>query len=139
VPEEGKFLKGLAVLDDIAYFGITTWAERSVRDSRDNDGELAAFDLVSNRLLWRRTVSESWTWQHPHRQFTARKPAVALHTMFMIDLELCSPMTCDSELSKPAPFSSRDQLDSADHQSTTSDEQLLLVDAAPCRSQLLVS
>lgn len=32
VPEEGKFLKGLAVLDDIAYFGITTWAERSVRD-----------------------------------------------------------------------------------------------------------
>jgi hypothetical protein len=32
VPEEGKFLKGLAVLDDVAYFGITTWAERRVRD-----------------------------------------------------------------------------------------------------------
>jgi hypothetical protein len=28
VPEEGKFLKGLAVLDDIAYFGITTWSHR---------------------------------------------------------------------------------------------------------------
>jgi outer membrane protein assembly factor BamB len=56
VPEENKFLKGLAVLDDIAYFGVTTWAERSVRDSRDNHGELAAFDLVANRLLWRRTV-----------------------------------------------------------------------------------
>jgi hypothetical protein len=59
VPEEGKFLKGLAVLDDIAYFGITTWAERSLRDSPDNDGELAAFDLVSNRLLWRRTVGDT--------------------------------------------------------------------------------
>jgi hypothetical protein len=28
VPEEGKFLKGLAVLDDIAYLGITTWSHR---------------------------------------------------------------------------------------------------------------
>jgi hypothetical protein len=57
VPEEGKFLKGLAVVDDIAYFGITTWADRSVRDSPNTHGELAAFDLVMNRLLWRRTVS----------------------------------------------------------------------------------
>jgi hypothetical protein len=56
-PGEGKFLKGLAVLDDIAYFGITTWAERSVRDSPDSHGELAAFDLVNNKLLWRRVVS----------------------------------------------------------------------------------
>lgn len=56
IPEEGKFLKGLAVLDDIAYFGVTTWAERSVRDSPNNQGELAAYDLVNNRLLWRRTV-----------------------------------------------------------------------------------
>lgn len=56
MPEEGKFLKGLAVLDDIAYFGITTWAERSVRDSPDNHGELGAFDLINNKLLWRRTV-----------------------------------------------------------------------------------
>jgi hypothetical protein len=63
VPEEGKFLKGLAVLDDIAYFGITTWAERSVRDSPDSNGELAAFDLAYNQFLWRRTVSRpsiSW-------------------------------------------------------------------------------
>lgn len=56
VPEEGKFLKGLAVLDDVAYFGITTWAERSVRDSPDAHGELAAYDLVKGRLLWRRVV-----------------------------------------------------------------------------------
>eukprot|EP00775_Hariotina_reticulata_P013388 gene13388-13515_t len=57
VPEEGKFLKGLAVVDDIAYFGITTWADRSVRDNPNTDGELAAFDLVHNRLLWRRVVA----------------------------------------------------------------------------------
>jgi hypothetical protein len=45
------------VLDDIAYFGITTWAERNVRDSPDSHGDLAAFDLVNNKLLWRRVVS----------------------------------------------------------------------------------
>jgi hypothetical protein len=27
-PDHGKFLKGLAVVDDVAYFGITTWAHR---------------------------------------------------------------------------------------------------------------
>ncbi|WIA37366.1 hypothetical protein OEZ86_014294 [Tetradesmus obliquus] len=59
VPEEGKFLKGLAVLDDIAYFGITTWSHRSVRDSADSHGELAAFDLMRNKLLWRRVVHTS--------------------------------------------------------------------------------
>lgn len=59
VPEEGKFLKGLAVLDDVAFFGITTWAERSIRDDPNSHGELAAFDLVTNRLLWRRTVPTS--------------------------------------------------------------------------------
>lgn len=66
MPEEGKFLKGLAVLDDIAYFGITTWAERSVRDSPDSNGELAAFDLAYNQFLWRRTVSRpsiSWVFR----------------------------------------------------------------------------
>jgi len=59
VPEEGKFSERVwQCWDDIAYFGITTWAARSVRDSPTTHGELAAFDLVNNRLLWRRTVSE---------------------------------------------------------------------------------
>ncbi len=56
VPEGNKFLKGLAVIDDMATFGISTWAERSVRDDPNSHGELAAYDLVAGKLLWRRQV-----------------------------------------------------------------------------------
>lgn len=56
MPEGGKFLKGLAVLDDVAYFGISTWAPRQIRDSPDQNCQIAAFDLIEGRLLWRRDV-----------------------------------------------------------------------------------
>lgn len=56
VQEKGKFLKGLAVVDDVAYFGISVWMDRSVRDDPANDGEVAAVDLLSGMLLWRRQV-----------------------------------------------------------------------------------
>jgi outer membrane protein assembly factor BamB len=61
-PEDSaaRFLKGLAVVDDVAYFGISQWRERSARDSPDHDCELAAFDLEAGRLLWRRQVRSSW-------------------------------------------------------------------------------
>lgn len=52
-----RFLKGLAVVDDIAYFGISPQAPRSARDDPASNNDLAAFDLVSGNLLWRRTVS----------------------------------------------------------------------------------
>jgi hypothetical protein len=56
-PEKGKFLKGLTVLDDIAYFGVNIWEERSVRDDPRTSEEVAAFDLVNKQLLWRRKVA----------------------------------------------------------------------------------
>jgi hypothetical protein len=51
-----RFLKGLAIVDDIAYFGISPWAPRSARDDPRSNNQLAAFDLVNQRLLWRREV-----------------------------------------------------------------------------------
>jgi hypothetical protein len=55
-PEGGKFLKGLAVLDDVAYFGVSTWAPRDVRASPHHACEIAAYDLNAGRLIWRRRV-----------------------------------------------------------------------------------
>jgi hypothetical protein len=55
-PEGDRFLKGLAVVDDVAFFGVSIWAEREVRDAVDRNGELAAFDLNGRQLMWRRTV-----------------------------------------------------------------------------------
>jgi hypothetical protein len=55
-PEADRFLKGLTVVDDVAYFGVSQWAPRSARDDPRSNCELAAFDLVHNRLLWRREV-----------------------------------------------------------------------------------
>ncbi|GLC58284.1 hypothetical protein PLESTB_001341600 [Pleodorina starrii] len=57
--EPSKFLKGLCVVDDVAYFGINVWGERSQRDSVTNNAELAAVDLATGALLWRRTVATS--------------------------------------------------------------------------------
>lgn len=34
-----KFLKGLCVVDDVAYFGVNVWGSRDSRDSADNEGE----------------------------------------------------------------------------------------------------
>lgn len=40
----------------MAYFGISPWAPRSARDDPQSNNQLAAFDLVNQRLLWRREV-----------------------------------------------------------------------------------
>jgi hypothetical protein len=55
-PEPHRFLKGLAVVDDVAYFGVSEWAPRSARDDPKSSCELAAFDLLRSQLLWRRKV-----------------------------------------------------------------------------------
>jgi hypothetical protein len=59
-PEPDRFLKGLAVVDDVAYFGVSAWAPRSARDDPRSNNELAAFDLAANRLLWRREVRRAF-------------------------------------------------------------------------------
>ena len=50
------YLKGLCVVDDIAFFGIAESREREKRDSEDLSCELAAFDLLAHRLLWQRKL-----------------------------------------------------------------------------------
>lgn len=42
---DNKFLKGLAIVEDVAYFGIAELSERSARDNPDKNAEVAAFDL----------------------------------------------------------------------------------------------
>jgi len=59
-PEPDRFLKGLTVVDDVAYFGVSEWAPRSARDDPKSNCELAAFDLLQNKLLWRREVRAAW-------------------------------------------------------------------------------
>jgi hypothetical protein len=44
------------VVDDVAYFGISEWAPRDARDDPRTNCQLAAFDLLANKLLWRREV-----------------------------------------------------------------------------------
>ena len=59
MPDEAKFLKGLAVIDDIAYFGVSVWSERSARGNQSQNSELAAFCLRGMQLLWRREASSA--------------------------------------------------------------------------------
>lgn len=56
VREPGFFLKGLAVVDDVAYFGIAPSQTRQARESVDLNCELAAFDLIEGVLLWRKQI-----------------------------------------------------------------------------------
>ena len=56
VPEKKKFLKGLVVVDDVAYFGIAPHAERQARAVPDMNCEFAAVHLVTHQLLFRRQV-----------------------------------------------------------------------------------
>lgn len=56
VPETGKFLKGLAVVDDVAFFGLSQAAERSQRTDVTSNSELVAVGLANRTLLWRRTL-----------------------------------------------------------------------------------
>lgn len=52
VPDAGKFLKGLVVIDEVAYFGIAPHAERQARAEPDMDCELAAVHLETRQLLF---------------------------------------------------------------------------------------
>ena len=50
------YLKGLCVIDDVAFFGIAVSGERKSRTDESLSCELAAFDLRKNVLFWRRVV-----------------------------------------------------------------------------------
>jgi hypothetical protein len=50
------YTKGLAVIDDVAYFGISPAQPKEGRADTSLDCELVAYDLVEGRLLWRRKV-----------------------------------------------------------------------------------
>ncbi len=47
------FLKGLCIVDDIAFFGIAPSSPRSSRADKDLECELAAYDLLNHKLLYR--------------------------------------------------------------------------------------
>jgi hypothetical protein len=53
---EKTFMKGLAAVDGVAYFGISEWGDRDERASPEKRAEVAAFDLNAGFLLWRRWV-----------------------------------------------------------------------------------
>eukprot|EP00884_Botryococcus_braunii_P012765 jgi/Botrbrau1/2148/Bobra.0093s0053.1 len=55
-PEPGMYTKGLAVIDDIAYFGLSPAQPKEGRADTSLDCELVAYDLIEGRLLWRRKV-----------------------------------------------------------------------------------
>jgi len=50
------FMKGLTVIEDVAYIGISAFGTRRERDDTAKTSEVAAIDLGSNTLLWRVTV-----------------------------------------------------------------------------------
>lgn len=52
----GLFLKGLCVIDDVAYFGLSHSMQRSARASAAANGQLAAVHLPTARLLFLRTL-----------------------------------------------------------------------------------
>lgn len=55
--QPNRYLKALAIVDDIAFFGIAEAKPRQSRDSQDLNCELAAFDLLEGVLLWRRQLA----------------------------------------------------------------------------------
>ena len=57
VPDAKKFLKGLIVVDNVAYFGIAPHAERQARAEPNMDCELAAVHLDTRHLVFRQKVS----------------------------------------------------------------------------------
>ena len=50
------YLKGLCIVDDIAFFGLAKQQSRQHRDAADLECELAAFDLREGVLLWQRVL-----------------------------------------------------------------------------------
>jgi hypothetical protein len=55
-------LKGLVVIDNVAYFGIAPHAERQARTAPDMHCELAAVHLVTHQLVFRRQVRLGCLW-----------------------------------------------------------------------------
>jgi Aspartyl/Asparaginyl beta-hydroxylase len=51
-----RYLKGLCVVDDVAFFGIAEAQERQSRDSGELNCEIGAYDLIEGVLLWRRQL-----------------------------------------------------------------------------------
>lgn len=52
-----RFLKGLCVVDDIAFFGVCpVLASAAARADPDTSCDLAAYDLKQGVLLWRRQL-----------------------------------------------------------------------------------
>lgn len=54
---EKGFLKGLAVVDDVAYFGISPPMERQDRDGPNVQCDLVAVDLLTHKELFRHQVA----------------------------------------------------------------------------------
>ncbi|KAK3260807.1 hypothetical protein CYMTET_30256, partial [Cymbomonas tetramitiformis] len=54
--EDGSFLKGLTVIDDVAYFGMNEALTRSKRNDPDLGAEVGAVHLLRRELLWRKPV-----------------------------------------------------------------------------------
>jgi hypothetical protein len=52
----GTFMKGLTVIEDVAYFGIAEFGARSDRDDAAKTAEVGAYDLRAKKFLWRVTV-----------------------------------------------------------------------------------
>eukprot|EP00798_Chlamydomonas_sp_ICE-L_P018086 gene18086-24511_t len=56
-PRKQMWYKGLAVIDDVAYFCMSPVAnKRDMRTELNNNCELGALDLSSYTLLWKRTI-----------------------------------------------------------------------------------
>ena len=75
------YLKGLAVVDNIAFFGIAPSERRETRASENTQCELAAFDLSENVLLWKRQLQTRGllnTITAPHLQVESTAYAVNL-------------------------------------------------------------
>jgi len=54
--KETPFLKGMAVVDDVAYIGVSAPSRRSQRNDPSLNSDISAVDLLRQNLLWRVTV-----------------------------------------------------------------------------------
>jgi hypothetical protein len=54
--KDRTFMKGLTVVDGVAYFGIAEFGTRHNRDDASKTAEVGAFDLRGREFLWRTTV-----------------------------------------------------------------------------------
>ena len=54
--EDRTFMKGLTVVDGVAYFGIAEFGTRANRDDASKTAEVAAYDLRRRDFMWRVTV-----------------------------------------------------------------------------------